>query len=363
MDAKGGANTTAGLYVRCVLSLLGSARKNQHWKGLEMTRVLAYALAAALSLSASFVSAQEMGIVTGAAGGTYLEIGKNISDLVRDEAGIQVTVHPSEGSLQNAYDVRRRRGIQLGIVQSDVLAFLRAQRETEEIRDIVDRLRMVFPLYNEEVQVVASYDFETFDDLSKATVAVGPKGSGTFLTSSLLFEITGVEPAEISHLSGREALEALKNGKIDAMVYVAGAPTALFAEGIVPDDKLHLLNINASALRDYYIPVIIEPGTYAWQTTPAETIAVKAMLISYDFRNMNCQKIGELSRIVYRNIDRLRASGHKKWQSVELDATVPGWQQYDCVRNALFGNEAAPLSVSPKENPILREVCKTQRTC
>ena len=57
-------------------------------------------------------------------------------------------------------------------------------------------VRIAFPLYNEEVHVLARREIATLADLSGQRVAIGVEDSGTFLTASLVLDLAGVEPAE-----------------------------------------------------------------------------------------------------------------------------------------------------------------------
>ena len=82
----------------------------------------------------------------------------------------------------------------------------------------------MFPLYDEEVHVLGRREIRDFDDLAGARVAIGPEGSGTYLTARLLFKLAEVVPGEIVPIDGREALGQLKAGGIDAMIYVGGYP-------------------------------------------------------------------------------------------------------------------------------------------
>ena len=45
--------------------------------------------------------------------------------------GFNLTVHPSKGSVDNIFAVYQRPGVQMGIVQSDVLAFV-SRVETDQ---------------------------------------------------------------------------------------------------------------------------------------------------------------------------------------------------------------------------------------
>src|SRR5687767_10777436 len=98
-------------------------------------------------------SAADMGIVTGSEKGTYYQFGLNLQRLMKSN-GINLTVSPSKGSVENVFAVYQRPATQLGIVQSDVLAFV-ARVETDPVlKRIAKKIKMVFPLYNEEVHIL-----------------------------------------------------------------------------------------------------------------------------------------------------------------------------------------------------------------
>jgi TRAP-type uncharacterized transport system substrate-binding protein len=133
-----------------------------------------------------------------------------------------------------------------------------------------------------------------FDDLTDRVVP-GEEGSGTYLTAKILFEVADVKPRELLPIGTDEALAQLKQGKIDAMFYVAGVPVKLFAEGVTAQDKLALIPITNKSIVDFYLGVEIPEKTYSWQDRMINTIAVKAVLVSYDFRGVNCENVGKLS--------------------------------------------------------------------
>src|SRR5687768_13209736 len=130
--------------------------------------------------SAALASAADLGIITGSEKGTYYQFGLNLQKLMKPN-GIHVTVASSKGSVENVFAVYQRPATQLGIVQSDVLAFV-ARVETDPVlKRIARKIKMVFPLYNEEVHILGR-NIAGFDDLADKRVAVGREGSGTYLT-------------------------------------------------------------------------------------------------------------------------------------------------------------------------------------
>jgi uncharacterized protein len=292
-----------------------------------MLRILASVLL--LTLSASAGLAQQMGIVTGSGTGTYIKIGEDIKKIA-EPSGVNLQVMESAGSIQNVFDVRKKRGVQLGIVQSDVLDYIRDISDDQELKGIAAKLAAVFPLYREEVHLLGDFDTKSLADLNGKKVAIGPERSGTYLTAKTIFHLTGVKPAQEVYLGGKEALDALRKGDVDAMLFVAGAPATLFAENTTADDKFQLIPLDDKAL-DSYITTTIPANTYKWQDAEVKTVAVKAVLMTFNYTGEQCQNVAKLAKIIRENKDWLDASGHPKWREVKLDEALPKWPQYSCV--------------------------------
>jgi uncharacterized protein len=305
---------------------------------------------------AGAASAAGMNLMTGREKGTYYQFGLNLQQLVKPK-GIDLGVQPSTGSIENLYAVFKRPNTQLGIVQSDVLAFVSKVQNNPTLIRIAQKTKMVFPLYNEEVHLVGRVDIPDFDGLQGKRVAVGEEGSGTYLTARLLFEVSGIRPAEMVPAGTDEALAQLKANRIDAMFYVAGFPVKLFSEGVSENDRLALIPITNPRLTEFYQQTRVPGKTYAWQPGDVDTIAVKAVLVSYDFRNIDCDSVGRFAQILYANIGWLRENGHPKWKSVDLEFPLKGWEQYDCVRRFLV-KKGAPAPAAPRGeiNPIMDAV-------
>lgn len=188
-------------------------------------------LALCLCLSFTGVSADQhdrYNIVTGGPTGTYIQIGQDLRrTLARD--GRILNVLESNGSQDNIYDVSRRPWTPLGIVQSDVLGWIQySQQDKPELRRIAATTRMVYPLYNEEIHILARKGINSLRDLSGKSVAIGRAGSGTELTATLLLGAASITLGRKENAGGRAAVDMLKRGEVDAMLYVAGYPVKLF---------------------------------------------------------------------------------------------------------------------------------------
>ncbi|MEM7224680.1 MAG: TAXI family TRAP transporter solute-binding subunit [Pseudomonadota bacterium] len=335
-------------------------------------------LGALFTLLLAASPAQAYDIVTGGKSGTYIQIGRNIGELVK-QFNVDLKAVESAGSIENVNAVYKRPVTPLGIVQSDVLGWIAVRSNDPELRNIAAKTRLVFPLYNEEVHVLARKGVASLADLNGKRVAIGRAGSGSELTATMMLATAGITPAETINIGAEEALARLKAGTLDAMVYVAGYPVKLLSDQVGSGDGLHLLPIDDPALLEFYPASEIPAGTYGWQASAVPVIAVKATLMTYDFpqtsqylRN-SCAAVAKVARAIRDNIDWLRANGHPKWRQVDLDFQVPGWTQSTCVRDGLdsakpdllvptsaspAGGEACKKACQAEENPVRRSLCE-----
>jgi TRAP transporter TAXI family solute receptor len=328
--------------------------------------LLAFAFAAAAFAGPAFaVDTFEKNIMTGGPKGTYIQIGRNIAAL-GEKCGLKLNVVESAGSLENFIGVRQRKNTQFGIVQSDVLEYLKTYEANDpEIQQAVRGVRIMFPLYNEEVHLVARKEIASADDLAGKKVVVGEKDSGTFLTASLILDILRVEKAERIAASPADGLEKLLAGEVDAFFFVAGAPASLLATDRLDPEKFHLVKLDDEALRQTYTPASIAAGTYPFVKEETPLVAVKAVLMTYDYdrkRNAyhreSCKAVADFSNLIITNLDELKETGHPKWKTVDLTALPPGWQVGICVKEGMAldyrtGCDAAPAPAADGDSEYL----------
>lgn len=306
---------------------------------LNLRGLFLAACAVLIAAGATQAAEFERNIMTGGPTGTYIQIGKDIAALGA-ACGLTLNVVESAGSLENFVGVRNRRNTQFGIVQSDLLEYLKTfEANDPEVQDAVRGVRIMFPLYNEEVHVLARAGINGLKDLEGKKVAVGVKDSGTFLTASLILDILQVKAAERVPLNPDQALPQLQAGEIDAFFYVAGAPASLFANADLDPAKFHLLPITEAPLLATYTKAGIPADTYGFQKEAVDLVAVKAVLMTYDYdpkknsyHRDSCTAVSDFSSLVLNGMDTLRETGHPKWKSVDLSALPPGWQVGSCVK-------------------------------
>jgi TRAP-type uncharacterized transport system substrate-binding protein len=117
-------------------------------RGDDMKRCILSIFLIVVIFTGTLSYAQDMGIITGNKRGTYYQFGLNLAQMVKSR-GIKLNVFDSAGSVQNVYAVYKTSGVQLGIVQSDVLAFISKIQTDAALIKVASKTMMVFPLYNE----------------------------------------------------------------------------------------------------------------------------------------------------------------------------------------------------------------------
>ncbi len=311
-------------------------------------------------------------IATGPPGSTAARLGPDVAGLAR-RFGVALEVVPSPGGPANIEALTQRPGTLLGIVPSDTLDFLATFAEDPELRRRAELLQVAAVLHPEEVHVLARPGIATLADLQGKRVAVGAPDSGTLVTATLLLGTAGVAPAEELRLGDAEALAALRAGRIDAMIDVAGQPAPLLKDTVAIEDALHLVPVDHPALRQLYPAAAIPAGTYyPWQPEDVPTVAPRAILMTLRWTSEEgeaCRLVGKIARVVADNLDHLRREGHPKWREVDLAAeALAGWERSPCVEQALRGPEGyvldvpkeeatppATLSISPEAGPAPQE--------
>jgi TRAP transporter TAXI family solute receptor len=287
-----------------------------------------------------------LGIISGGLSGTYIRIATDIAS-VFDARAPQLRILPivGKGSLQNISDILNIRDVDIGIVQSDVLSFLR----TRASASLESSVAYLAKLYDEEVHILVRPEITTPADLAGKKVNVDSRGSGTALTAFIIFDALGVkiEPANDDQ---ETALAKLKRGEIAGLVYVTGKPARLFIDAA--GSNLHLLALPLDpTLLETYLPSRFEHADYPGlvpEGQTVETVAVGAVMAVYNWAP-GSERYTRIARFVdafFDNMPTLQTPGrHPKWREVSLAAQVPGWTRFRAAQLWLqrhAGGQGAP---------------------
>jgi len=343
-------------------------------------RLIVVLVAVGLFLEATVaLGAAEYKIVTASTRGTYIQIGRDIASMVAPSADIALEVLPSAGSAENVRRLRYEPGVKFAIVQSDVYqAFIdQATSGGADAARIIRPLRVILPLYNEEIYFIVRADspLNFIHEIKGARINAGELGSGTALTTTTLYRLMFNEPvpeANASFLSNDDALVKLLSDKtLDVVAVIAGQPAKILAD-MKPEAKqyLRLLKFDPehtaskAALKTYF-PATVRATSYPnllGDDLPG--LAVKAFLVTYDYNlKQTRDHLAKFARSLCQNFSQLKEKGHPKWREVELamPSLGQGWFYYPSTAAELRACiSGAPPAEVAKAQPAAK-ACSQQR--
>jgi TRAP transporter TAXI family solute receptor len=301
------------------------------------------------------INAGTVGIVSGGINGTYIRIAAELASVLDNGDTLRVLPLVGKGSVQNIADILFLKGVDIGIVQSDVLAYIKRER----LYPGADKsIQYITKLYNEEVHILAGKGIASIADLGGKKVNFDVANSGTAITASLIFERlkTPIEPV---YNDQALALDKLRRGEIAALVYVAGKPASLFRDAKV-EEGLHLLALPLDpALLETYLPSQISHADYPMlvpEGDTVDTVAVGAVMAVYNWAP-GSDRYRKVARFVDAFFEKfpalLEPSRHPKWKEVNLAAQVPDWTRFAPAENWLRRSVVATGGSSPLQRDFM----------
>ena len=283
------------------------------------------------------LNANTIYIIAGSPEETYLDITHDLSVVLNDDS-LRIVPMVGMGGAQNIRDVMYLKGVDIGITTSQMLRYFASTGELTSALD--QRLTYITRLYPEEMHVVAGRGVRTIEDLSGKKVNFSEVGSSTQITARDVFGLLGIAVNEVN-LTQADAITAIKSGDIAATVAFSGKPAGIFSH-VSATDNLHLVEIPYTrTLENIYLPGQLEQGLYPnlidkGQTV--QTIAVDSVLITNNWPPAS-DRYRRVARFVESLFSRFaqfkKPPRHPKWQEVDLNKELPGWQRFPAAEELL----------------------------
>ena len=283
-------------------------------------------------------------VVTGPSVSPSGTLGQDVASFAR-QAGFKVTIAEAADSLNTVRQMLASETPTMGMIPSNIISSLTHIPELDIKR--AGALRLLFPMYNQEIHLLALKTFQQAKDLNGKRVIIGLKGSTTWMTARHVLNLLEVQPAEmIDHLSPADAIATVLAGKADAAFYITEKPAAMFSRindfrnyphlaplvqgvGFIP---LNLTNTEQHG----YLASTIGPTDYAWVEQKVPTLAVKVVLAIAQFEGehipAHCRHLTTFGQVIRTHISELRKTGHAKWQDVDLQLSLPAWKHATCLQ-------------------------------
>ena len=289
--------------------------------------------ALAKSASAPVEGGANRGVVeleTARAAGISVRIAEDLANVIDDGTTRRVLPVIGKGALQNINDLKLLRGIDMAILQTDVLDYARQQNLFPGIENWAT---YISKLYNEEFHLLARQEIKSVTELANQRVNVDLRGAGTAITAGRLFDLLNI-PVVATNDDQEVAIDKLRRGEVAAIAFVAGKPAPIF-RNLNANDGFHFLAIPLNpAVTASYVPTRLTaadyPGLVA-QDQAVDTVAVGAVLVA-----ANLQQGTERYRNLVNFVDAfftefqslLDPGRHPKWHEVNITAELPGWRRF-----------------------------------
>ncbi len=188
-------------------------------------------------------------ILTGQADTPYYRYGITLARQIQSRyPGSRVTVAPTSGSAYNLQSVRDPQAAQCALAVTQLTTAVDAHNGVYQFAGSpISQLRTVGPLWFDLLQLFVRTDSGIHDatGLCAGTVATGLNDSGTQQIGTVLFrQIPGCHPKLVS-LTLTDAITAMRQGRINAILWAAGAPTQEIRDAIAHGLSIRLLPLDA----------------------------------------------------------------------------------------------------------------------
>lgn len=293
-----------------------------------MKKLMAIVLALTLVFAASSAFATTyIGLGTGGTAGTYYALGADIAALwMANIEDMDVTVQPTDASKDNIIFIEDGE-IDVATVQNDAMAYAYEGNEFYG-GEVFDGFYAIGTLYPEAVQLVVGADSDIYSvaDLKGKEVAIGARGSGTYMNAVQVLEAGGLTEADINpqFLSFAESATAFQDGQIDAAFLTSGVPNTAVIE-ITTKREVRLIGLSdaewdyLTSTYKFYVPYTVSKDVYAGMTEDTVVPAVQATLICA--KDMDEEVAYQLTSVLFEKAAELT---HAKKVELTVDTAVEG---------------------------------------
>jgi len=270
-------------------------------------------------------------IGTGGTAGVYYPLGGGLAaTLSKFVPGLDATAEVTAGSIANLQLIGGGKS-EVGFTMAD--AAWDAYNGLDKFKDKKVPLRTLVVFYPNRMHVatVEGKGIEKMADLKGKRVATGAPASGTEVMSMRLLEAYGLDPnkdVNRERLSLAESVNALKDGKVDALMWVGGVPTPGLTDlAATPGKKIKLVDHGdgAEAMRQKYGPLYVKnrilANAYPGETRETTNIDVWNLLVVPESADETL--IYQITKTMFEKKDEL-VKAHKDAAFLALDNQLTG---------------------------------------
>lgn len=296
-----------------------------------------FTLAASLSVgSASYADDPEfLNIGGGPSGGTFNVVATGLGDLMRTAFPDSIVGVQPGGSGPNLLRVSSGEA-DLGITSASNASDAWAGNDPATPEAPIQNVRGLMTFFPSAIQiwVDASSDIQSIDDLVGKQISAGQPGQTSWNAFTNLLKVHGmtVEDLEVNGgklhpLSWKESQEGLRNGQLDAVMWVALYPhsTVLATETA---REIRVLSLDSAKIDEYlaeygggFEKVTLPVGLYQGQTESAISVGTKTFLFASD--QMSDETAYKVTSTIWNNLAKFQQT-HALLQYISAETAGRG---------------------------------------
>lgn len=270
----------------------------------------------------------------------YTEFAEDMQNVLDDPKTGDLRVLPilGRGGGQNVIDVMFLQGIDLGIMERDVIDEFK-KKDPVIYNNLENRLVYIMKLSNSEMHFFARPEIKKLEDLRGKKVSFYKQLSSSAQAIEIILGACKIE-VEPVYLDTELGAEKLRSGEIAAVGRISAAPHGALS-GFTAKDG-HFLPLDEESLppgcyaklMKTYLPAILKREHYPKILAEDEsvpTVAGATLLATYNFApgTERYQTVEKFVNKLFDNIGKFRdGPRHPKWKEVNLAADVPGWKRF-----------------------------------
>lgn len=303
------------------------------------------------------INAWVVGVAAGKLEGAPIRLVEEMSRILDDGDNMQVLPIITRGPSYNVHALLYLRGIDLAVINGDVLDFFGKQ---QNISGINQRIHYITQLFNSELHILARPEINSLQDLVGKPVNFNTKGTSAAFTGPIILDRLGIKVKKtfIPHPVAMQQMK--KSDKFAAVVFVTAKPVRPLVKKKWPEGfKLLAVPFNKK-LTDFYLPATLEAKDYPDLIAPGqilETVAVPTVLAAFNWSKQHHRynKVARFVDYLFDRFDRLKKEPfHPKWRQVNLAAKIPGWNRLPAVQAKLDKMSAAASATAAADASAIR---------
>ena len=300
-----------------------------------------------------------VGLAAGLYEGAGTRMAAELAKALEDDDNMRVLPLLTKGLFTNVYDLLYLKGIDVAIVNGDILEHF---KNSEEAGVVTQRINYIANLYVGEVHILARPEINSIQDLAGKVVNFNTKSSATGYTGPIIFDRLGIKiiPNFDPHL--KAVAEMTQSSNVSALAFVSSKPLSQFQKSFPPGFKFLSVPYN-SKLSDLYLPSDLTPQDYPG-LVPAgqrvETVAVPTLLAAYDWPQDNDRhrRMVKFIDTLFERLPALQqtAGNHPKWKELSLAGQVPGWKRYPPMQRRLEAAQAELTASTSSSGAVIPDI-------